>query len=1063
LTARREHHDEGSRHDAALEEAGMTSMIDQPFTACLCVSLALWSSGVSAAELEVEAPVLGGTRAVSRALGLDPAPERARFMTELTRVVYDTPEGTNTATDIVLHKLTNYLESTEHLRTALAVAQPGGGSIALAMAGRKNDRNRLADFLDLVGLRLREKNKTYLVERIDKRQAPERLALLATLGIDPAQLAQRLNNGEVVRVDVRAETILVPLSVKLWSDAVFQRPVSAAGLFPAIMADRRGALLCHGLAALDDETLEFLSARPALVARLYEHDAATFAVFAGGLRVRQNRIIVPGGDGAIPLWEAVIDERLTQPERFVRELFGRDNGRVAYLYDALAQFDAPTRNFALGLWIKDARLRLERFRALLDTMDSFPGWAVPDRPFRRPTDDTVLLLTRVPVDASGAPQGPSWRVFWSRAFESIALPDDPARQLKNVKEDGSIDAAWLAQAVLAADLGARRERLDQLAFGLRVFSNPDERELPDALVAIRAFPRFRMLMLSLERMGIRNPGVYAAAAQHANRLSGLDASHGFIALSQFQGALALVVRLVGAHVLDIRQAEALVTSLSALLVNADGWYAGGVARWLQDSLGPTVGAGADGLDDAALVAALAGIRPEATAGRRLLSWEDRTYRLDFSTPEATRLTRVLEKLRAEPMSRAWSAEARAESLSADNLSVEEIQEATRGLKQLLTVFAQPQKEQGGKTEPLPPGVDPPKRRHDIVSGAIHDLSKITKPKDAKKAPDIARALHELVDDLCAESLLALTYALEVGDPQGTTLVAGNISRRHDFGFAEKNSDSRVRKPWAQPAPEVQAGVPWHIVGSLLGLDLGLSSLALRRVSTRALPEAPILGSAERDVFTKTVALLNVLELTDADRDAIADAIRRGQQRLAFLTAADGALDTLADEIGLDGWRRRAVRWSVTNDPQHVASFFSLAELLYLGKPPESANLSAWGVAADAYDGCVCIRLRRPGGWLLVIGRWPQGTVATEVADVNLRVALALADLKLPAALAKGVLAAAMQDYVDHVKPLHPDDWLTLVRSAQSISNERIQDYVAGLTANGPLIHDGSTGEVNNPQ
>jgi hypothetical protein len=101
--------------------------------------------------------------------------------------------------------------------------------------------------------------------------------------------------------------------------------------------------------------------------------------------------------------------------------------------------------------------------------------------------------------------------------------------------------------------------------------------------------------------------------------------------------------------------------------------------------------------------------------------------------------------------------------------------------------------------------------------------------------------------------------------------------------------------------------------------------------------------------------------------------------------------------------------------------------------------------------------------LLVIGRWPQGTVATEVADLNLRVAVALADLKLPAALAKGVLAAAMQDYVDHVKPLHPDDWLTLVRSAQSVSNERIQDYVAGLTANGPLIHDGSTGEVNNPR
>ena len=51
----------------------------------------------------------------------------------------------------------------------------------------------------------------------------------------------------------------MPLSAKVWSDAVFQRPIGAAALFPAIIADRRAALLCYGLAALDDETLQFLS------------------------------------------------------------------------------------------------------------------------------------------------------------------------------------------------------------------------------------------------------------------------------------------------------------------------------------------------------------------------------------------------------------------------------------------------------------------------------------------------------------------------------------------------------------------------------------------------------------------------------------------------------------------------------------------------------------------------------------------------------------------------------------------------------------------------------------
>jgi hypothetical protein len=73
-----------------------------------------------------------------------------------------------------------------------------------------------------------------------------------------------------------------------------------------------------------------------------------------------------------------------------------------------------------------------------------------------------------------------------------------------------------------------------------------------------------------------------------------------------------------------------------------------------------------------------------------------------------------------------------------------------------------------------------------------------------------------------------------------------------------------------------------------------------------------------------------------------------------------------------------------------------------------------------------------------------------VADLNLRVLLALNELHLPASIARGVLPAATQDYIDTVRPLYPDDWLTLVRSAQSISTNRIADYVAALTVDGTL-------------
>jgi hypothetical protein len=56
-----------------------------------------------------------------------------------------------------------------------------------------------------------------------------------------------------------------------------------------------------------------------------------------------------------------------------------------------------------------------------------------------------------------------------------------------------------------------------------------------------------------------------------------------------------------------------------------------------------------------------------------------------------------------------------------------------------------------------------------------------------------------------------------------------------------------------------------------------------------------------------------------------------------------------------------------------------------------------------------------------------------------------------------VLAGAIQDYIEQVRPLHPADWLTLVRAAQAIPDDRLDDYVAALTTDGPLAPERATG------
>jgi hypothetical protein len=72
-------------------------------------------------------------------------------------------------------------------------------------------------------------------------------------------------------------------------------------------------------------------------------------------------------------------------------------------------------------------------------------------------------------------------------------------------------------------------------------------------------------------------------------------------------------------------------------------------------------------------------------------------------------------------------------------------------------------------------------------------------------------------------------------------------------------------------------------------------------------------------------------------------------------------------------------------------------------------------------------------------------------DLNLRVAVLLHELQLPAALAKVVLESALYDLLADVRPIHPDDWLAVVRRARALSRERVADSLAAVTASaGPL-------------
>ena len=229
------------------------------------------------------------------------------------------------------------------------------------------------------------------------------------------------------------------------------------------------------------------------------------------------------------------------------------------------------------------------------------------------------------------------------------------------------------------------------------------------------------------------------------------------------------------------------------------------------------------------------------------------------------------------------------------------------------------------------------------------------------------------------------YAYDLGDPDGTILIAGYSSRRHDYGFELTGRDARVKAMWSAASIETRRG-PWHLVGSTLALDVAMAPLALRRISVDRVPESPMLNLMHRDGFAAAVAVMSPVALTDADRDRIAGLVDRGRQRVASAAAGRESVAAIARDVDLDGWRTRALSWTIAHDPARTSSLFSMTDLLVLGGG-RPASFNAWGTYGFKTAGCLCSHLAEPGDWRRWWGLSQAGLPAILVADLPLNVAV----------------------------------------------------------------------------
>src|SRR4051794_305011 len=352
---------------------------------------------------------------------------------------------------------------------------------------------------------------------------------------------------------------------------------------------------------------------------------------------------------------------------------------------------------------------------------------------------------------------------------------------------------------------------------------------------------------------------------------------------------------------------------------------------------------------------------------------------------------------------------------------------------------------GGRLLREPPAIEWEGRRY-AVDPAVAERARIARIRRAQGEPALDGALREpsaaSSPRELADSPSALVYAVALGEPDGQAAGGGAVWKRHRL-----RASGRFDEAW-RTASESFGADGWHLAGSLLALETAMPRLALRRLDAGAVPVATQLSTTDRHVLELTVALFERGAIGDEAQRACAAAIGRGSDRVRALMADPASWQTVAREAGLSDWRANGIAWMLATDPARVPALFTLAELHRIGS--RGTLPAAYGGAALPLDGSLS---RRPvdSPWEEFTGRPTTGLLGSRLVDVQLRTALALDELRLPASILRDVAAFAMQEVLDTARLAYFDDYLTLAFAARDLNRARFEDYVAALTASGPLV------------
>jgi hypothetical protein len=506
--------------------------------------------------------------------------------------------------------------------------------------------------LDILGVRPEERG--HALALLARQMFVQNAAAMERAAATRAFMAQFAipEKAKELASEAQPTTVAVPLTAEHWRD-VMELP-GKADLFPALLSNRSALLLCAGVMATDPSVRSLLERDRGLLRWIMRNTPAAFWIAARALRIEGNRVVVPGGTAAEPIWEAVAAEKVTRPVEFLRAILSRDGGRLAWFYDSVAGMSAERLLVALGTGPIELRIDQARaFYAIFRSADS--NWKLEDHPFLRGVTDPWIVSSQIDILPGGALAPPAQHWFWEPLLTRSEVTRRAATEARQSEGAARVSLPWLAQHITEVNAKERRDRFEMIRFAQGVFGNLTSDDLVEAMVALGGYRRYRALLLALDRMEITSPRTYARAVEAARRIggdnSGRDEKHAVIA---FQASLAILERARITRGIDAAAAERLVLSLADLVDPPGGakpprafpaitkWMTGSLVEALPPLVRPDKWTGTTTAYESRFLLALAG--PPVDQAAPLVSWEGLDYRVDHSGAEHERLKRIREQI-----------------------------------------------------------------------------------------------------------------------------------------------------------------------------------------------------------------------------------------------------------------------------------------------------------------------------------------------------------------------------------------------------------------------------------